>query len=202
MWNIWSPSGRQADLGDEDLDLHRLHLVGEDLAEDLGVLVGQAAGVDVVAAVLEALEVGGPHAGHAQLVELVVLADAGEGDAVVDLADLAQRLGAVLGDDGDAVGVAQGDEGPAAGDALAGVVRPVLHHLLGRDVERHAHEPRPPMRASERQRAERRAPACVAGERNERHAHEPRPPMRASERRASEERQRRAVSAACVAGSE
>ncbi len=54
---------RRADLGDEDLDLHRLHLVGEDLAEDLGVLVGQAAGVDVVAAVLVAVEVGGPDAG-------------------------------------------------------------------------------------------------------------------------------------------
>ena len=105
--------GDVADLGDEDLDLHRLHLVGEDLAEDLGVLVGEAAGVDVVAAVLVALEVGRPHAGHTQLVELVVATDAGERDAVVQLADLAQGLGAVLGDDGDAVGVAQGDEGPA-----------------------------------------------------------------------------------------
>ena len=37
------------------------------------------------------------------------------------------------------VHVAQGDEGPAPGDALAGVVRPVLHHLFRRDVERHAH---------------------------------------------------------------
>jgi hypothetical protein len=83
--------GGRPDLGDEDLDLHRLHLVGEDLAEDLGVLVGQAAGVDVLAAVGVALEVGVADPGDAQLVELVVLADAGEGDAVVDLADLAQR---------------------------------------------------------------------------------------------------------------
>ena len=42
--------------------------------------------------VLVALEVGGADAGDAQLVELVVLADAGERDAVVDLADLAQRV--------------------------------------------------------------------------------------------------------------
>jgi hypothetical protein len=80
--------GGLADLGDEDLHLQRLHLVGEDLPEDLGVLVGEAARVHVVTAVLEALEVGRPHAGDAQLVELVVAADTGEGDAVVDLADL------------------------------------------------------------------------------------------------------------------
>jgi hypothetical protein len=96
-----------ADLGHEDLDLHRLHLVGEDLAEDLGVLVGQAAGVDVVAAVLVALQVGGADAGDAQLVELVVLADAGERDAVVDLADLAQRGDGFSAHDGDAVVVAR-----------------------------------------------------------------------------------------------
>ena len=139
MWNIWSPAGSLTDLGDEDLDLHRLHLVGEDLAEDLGVLVGEAAGVDVVARVLEALEVGGADAGDAELVELVVLADTGERDAVVDLADLAQRLGRVLGDDRDAVDVAHRDQRPAAGDALARVVGAVLHHLFGGDVERHAH---------------------------------------------------------------
>ena len=86
-----------ADLGHEDLDLHRLHLVGEDLAEDLGVLVGQAAGVDVLAAERVALQVGVADAGDAELVELVVVADAGEGDAVVDLADLAQRVRRVLG---------------------------------------------------------------------------------------------------------
>ena len=76
------------------------------------VLVGQAARVDVLAAVLEALEVGGAHAGDAQLVELVVPADAGEGDAVVDLADLAQRVAGVLGDERDAVVVADGDQRP------------------------------------------------------------------------------------------
>ena len=36
--------------------------------------------------------------------------------------------------------VDDGDQAAAAGDALAGVVGPVLHHLLGRDVERHAHD--------------------------------------------------------------
>jgi hypothetical protein len=130
------------DLGDEDLHLHRLHLVGEDLAEDLGVLVGQAAGVDVVTAVLVALDVGGADAGHPHLVELVVAADAGEGDAVVDLADLAEVVRGVLRHEGHAVVVDHGHQRAAAGDALPGVVRPVLHHLLRRDVERHAHAPR------------------------------------------------------------
>ena len=94
-------------LGDEDLDLHRLHLVGEDLPEHLRVAVGQAARVDIVAAVLVALEIGGAHAGDAELIELVVLADAGEGDPVVDLADLAQGVRRVLGNERDAVAVAQ-----------------------------------------------------------------------------------------------
>ena len=41
--------------------------------------------------------------------------------------------------------VLEGDDGPAAGDALAGILRLVLHHLLGRDVvgERHQRQPRP-----------------------------------------------------------
>jgi hypothetical protein len=105
MWNSWSPRRFEPDLGHEDLDLERLHLVGEDVAEDLGELVGEAACVDVVTRVLVPLQVGGADAGHAELVELVVPTDAGERDPVVDLADLAQRLGRVLGDDGDALGV-------------------------------------------------------------------------------------------------
>ena len=44
-------------LGHQNLDLHRLHLVSEYLAEHLRVAVGQAARVDIVAAVLKALEV-------------------------------------------------------------------------------------------------------------------------------------------------
>ena len=84
--------GLEPDLGDEDLDLHRLHLVGEDVAEHLGVAVGEAARIDVVARVLVPLEVGGAHPGDPELVELVVLADPGERDPVVDLADLAQRV--------------------------------------------------------------------------------------------------------------
>ena len=105
MWKTWSWAASSPDLGHEDLDLHGLHLVGEDLAEDLGVGVGEAAGVDVLAAVLVALEVGVADAGDAELVELVVLADPGEGDAVVDLADLVEAWRWVLGDDEDAVGV-------------------------------------------------------------------------------------------------
>ncbi len=158
--------GLDTDLGHEDLDLHRLQLVGEDVAEDLGVLIGERAGVDVVARVLVALEVGGADAGHAQLVELVVLADAGEGDPVVDLAHLAQRLGRVLGDDDDAVEIAQRHERPAACDALARVVGAVLHQLFGGDVERRRHLaslPRPHLgrdRLEPRRPARRRRPAA------------------------------------------
>jgi hypothetical protein len=133
--------GRDAHLGDEDLHLHRLHLVGEDLPEDLGVVVGQAAGVDVVAAVLEALQIRGTNAGHAQLVELVVLAHTCEREPVVDLADLAQRAAGVLGDQCDAVVVADRHQRSPASDALARIVGAVLHHLFGRDVERLAHRP-------------------------------------------------------------
>ena len=49
------------------------------------------AGVHVFARERVALEVGLAHAGDAQHLELVVLADAGERDAVVDLADLVER---------------------------------------------------------------------------------------------------------------
>ena len=90
-------------LRDEDLDLVRLHLVGEDLAEGLAVRVGERARVDVLARERVALEVGLAHAGDAQHLELVVLADPGERDAVVDLADLVERAERVLGDDHDAV---------------------------------------------------------------------------------------------------
>jgi hypothetical protein len=125
--------------GDQDVDLHRLELVREDLAKDLGVLVGEAASIDVVTAVLEALDVGRPDTGHPELVELVVATHAGEGDAVVDLADLAQRVRRVLGGDGDAVVVDECDQAAASRDALAGEVGAVLHRLFRRDVERHAH---------------------------------------------------------------
>ncbi len=131
--------GLETNLGDEDLDLHRLHLVGEDVAEDLGVLVGQRPGVDVVARVLEPLEVGSTDARHPKLIELVVLADAGECDAVVDLTDLAKRLRRILGDDRDAVRVPDCHQCPTAGDALAGIVGAILHDLFGSDVERLTH---------------------------------------------------------------
>ena len=131
--------GGVAHLGHEDLDFHRFHLVSEDLTQDLRVVVGQAACVDVVAAVLEALQVGGAHAGHTELVELVVLADAREGDAVVELTDLAQRVAGILGDQRDAVVEANSHQRTPAGDPFARIVGAILHHLLGCDVEGHAH---------------------------------------------------------------
>ena len=85
-----------------------------------------------------AAQVGVAHPGHPQVLELVVLADRGEGDPVVDLGDLVQRPARVLADEGDAVVVGEHHDRPSAGDPLAREVGPVLHQLLGRDVERHA----------------------------------------------------------------
>ncbi len=128
------------DLGDEDLHLVGLLAArGEDRAECLGVGVGQAAAGHVAAVVGVAAHVGEAYAGDAEVLELVVAPDRREGDPVVDLADLVEGLGGVLGDEQDAVGVLDRDDGTTAGDALAGEVGPVLHQLLGRDVERHAH---------------------------------------------------------------
>ena len=109
MWNklVTAAAGDQADRGHRDLHLHGLELVGEYLAEALGVGVGQAPDVYVLATEGEALQVGMAHAGDAQLVELVVATHPGESDAVVDLAHLAQGARRVLGHDGDAAVVAE-----------------------------------------------------------------------------------------------
>ena len=79
------------ELGDEDLNLQGLHLVGEDLAEVLRVQIRERACVHVVTGIGETLRIGVANAGDAQLVELVVLANAGESDTVVDLAHLVKR---------------------------------------------------------------------------------------------------------------
>ncbi len=129
--------GGRADLGDDDLDLVGLGLLGEHRAQGLRVGVGQAARGDVGPVVGVAAQVGVAHAGHPQVLELVVLAHRREGDPVVDLGDLVQRPAGVLTDERDAVVVGEHHDGPAAGDSLAREVGPVLHQLLGRDVERH-----------------------------------------------------------------
>ena len=117
--------------------------MSERLAENLRVVVGQAASLDVVTGVRVTLHVGVTNAEPPQLVEFVVLADPRERDAVVDLADLAQRVGRVLGYQQNAVEVLNRHESATARDALARVVGPILHHLLGGDVERHVHDAEP-----------------------------------------------------------
>ena len=125
---------------DQHLHLEGLDVLGEDVAERLRVGVGERLGAHVPAAVGVALDVGVPHPGHPQVLELVVLAHAGEGDAVVDLRDLVEQGGRVLGHEQDAVAVLDGDDGTAAGDALAGILRLVLHHLLGANVVGQRHQ--------------------------------------------------------------
>ena len=129
-----------ADFGHENLDLHRLHLVGEDLSQALRVLVGEASRIDILTAERVPLHVRVPNTRNAELIELVVLADPGERDPVIDLADLPQRRRGVLGADCDTLVEPEPDEAPAASDALAGVIGAVLHDLFGSDVERHVHD--------------------------------------------------------------
>ena len=113
----------RVELRDEDLDFEGLHLVGEDLAEVLGIHVRERAGVDVLARVRVALGVGVAHAGDPKLVELVVAPDTGEGDAVIDLADLVQRARRVLGDDQHAAVVGRADERATSARSPSGRTR-------------------------------------------------------------------------------
>ena len=99
----------------------------------------KAARGDVLPVVLVSGHVGVADPGLAQVLELVVPADRGERDPVVDLADLVQRAGRVRRNEQDAALVLQHHSAAAARDALARVIRLVLHRLLGRYVERHGH---------------------------------------------------------------
>src|SRR5207248_5966145 len=83
--------------------------------------------------------IGQSDAGRAQVLELVVPADRGEPDPVVDLAHLVQRGGYVLRDEEHATLVAEHHHVAAPGDVLTGVLRAVAHDLLGRGVELHGH---------------------------------------------------------------
>ncbi len=124
--------GLGADLGDHQLHLVRLlGRAGEDGAERLRVDVGQPTGRHVVPVVGVSAQIGIAHPADAEVLVLVVLAGGGEADPVVDLAELVECAGRVLADEHNAVGVLQHDEAATAGDALAGVFRPVGHGLLG-----------------------------------------------------------------------
>ena len=132
-----------ADLGDDDLHLIRLaRRLAEVGAERLGVPVGQAARGHVAAVELVAGHVRVGDAGLAQHLVLVVPADRGERDPVVDLADLVQHAGDVGGHQQDAARVLHDHRAAAARHALARVVGLVAHRLLGRHIERHGHRGR------------------------------------------------------------
>ena len=138
-------AGRLPDLPHQDLHLVGLHLLGEDRRQRLGVRVGERLRVHVLASVGVPAEVGQADPRDPQVLELAVLAGAGERDAVVDLRDLVQRGAGVLREEQQAIGVLHGHHRLPASDALAGVLGAVLHELLGRDVrlERHQLAPRP-----------------------------------------------------------
>ncbi len=109
------------------------------MAQRLRVGVGEALGGHVVAAVRVALDVGMTDAGHPQRFELVVLPHPGERDPIVDLADLVEGSAGVFPQQENAVDVLQRHYRAAPGYAFDGVLGPVLHELLGRDVEGKAH---------------------------------------------------------------
>src|SRR5207302_1771161 len=73
----------------------------------------------------------------------VVLPHPRERDPVVDLRNLVQERRGVLGHEQDAVRVLERHDGAPAGDALAGILRLVLHHLLGADVVGEGHGAHP-----------------------------------------------------------
>src|SRR6202042_444408 len=138
--------GRLADLAHHQLHLEGLVALGEELAQDLGVPVGQAAGGNVTAVVLVPGVVRVPDPGLAQVLELVVAPDRGDPDAVVDLADLVQGARRVRRHEQDAPVVLDHHPAAATGDALPGVVRLIFHRLFWRDVERHTHRSFTPTR--------------------------------------------------------
>src|SRR5207248_1309882 len=84
-------------------------------------------------------KVGEPDSGLAEVLVLVVAADRGKTDPIVDLGDLVQRGGQVLGDEQHPTGVAEHSDTATPSDALAGELRTVAHHLLDRGIERHRH---------------------------------------------------------------
>ena len=122
--------GPGAHLGDHDLHLEGLRALGEDGAERLRVPVGDAARRHVVPVELVAGDVGVGDPGLAQVLVLVVAADRGEADPVVDLADLVQRAGRVRRHQQDPARVLQCHATAAARDALPRVVGLVPHGLF------------------------------------------------------------------------
>ncbi len=80
-----------------------------------------------------------PNAGFSEIFKFTVLAGPCEGDTVVDLRDFIQRGARVFRDKQYPVHIFDGNDGAAFGDAFLGILRLVLHHLLGRDVIGHRH---------------------------------------------------------------
>src|SRR4029434_9647776 len=132
--------GCGAEFGHHDLHLVRLITTGgEDRAQYLRVRVGQPAARHLSPRIAITAEVGVPYPGLSQVLELVVAADGSESNAIVDLAHLVECLRSVLSNEQDAVDVMEDYHRTTTGDALACVIGPILHLLLGRDVERDAH---------------------------------------------------------------
>ena len=126
-------------LRDQNFDLQRLELLTEDGTQALRVAVGQGSRSHVLTAVHVPREIGMSDAGLAQILELAVFAGAGKRDAVVNFRNLVQGGTGIVGDQQHAVRIFHRDDGPPLGDAFLGILRLILHHLLGRDVVRQRH---------------------------------------------------------------
>ena len=128
-----------SDLHHQNFHLQRLQFLAENGTEALRVAVRKRTGGHIFPAVHESLEICVPDAGLPEIFKFAVLAGPRKGDAVVDLGDFIQRGAGIFRDEQYPVHIFNGDDGAAFGDAFLGILRLVLHHLLGRDVIGHRH---------------------------------------------------------------
>ena len=129
--------GGMSNLGNENLYFHWLHFVGENLAENLGVVIRQASSINVISAVLKAFEVSGTHTSHSKLIKLVVATHCGKRNAIVNFGEFPERVRRIFRNQSNALVVHERTHTAAASDTFPGVVGPILHNLFGRNVRRH-----------------------------------------------------------------
>ena len=129
--------GGMAHLGNENLDFHWLHFMGENLAENLGVVIREASSINVISAVLKSFEVSGTHTSHPKLIKLVVATHCGKRNAIVDFGEFPESVRRIFCNQSNALVVHKSTHTATASDSLSGVVGPILHNLFGRNVRRH-----------------------------------------------------------------
>ena len=126
-----------------NLDLKRFGVFGKDGSQCLGIGIGKTAASDVFAIVGIPPGVCEPHPGYSKAFKFVVFTDRGEGNAVINLADLVQCTRRVFGHKCDPISVLNDNDTSPSSNALAGVVGLVLDDLFGGNIKRHTHQRSP-----------------------------------------------------------